>query len=47
LGWYPKVDLAEGFAATLKASRQDRGGPGMARAYALFSMLALLAGDPT
>src|SRR5688572_13271893 len=47
LGWRPKVDLAEGFAATLKASRQDRGGPGMARAYALFSMLALLAGDPT
>lgn len=45
LGWKPKVDLAEGFAATLRASRQDDGGPGIARAYVVVSMLALLAGD--
>lgn len=45
LGWRPKVDLAEGFAATLQASRQDDDGPGVARAYVLLSVLTLLAGD--
>jgi nucleoside-diphosphate-sugar epimerase len=45
LGWQPKVDLPEGFAATLRASRQHDGGTNLARAYALFSLLALLASD--
>lgn len=39
LGWKPKVDLAEGAAATLSASRQEEGHAGFAQAY----MLALLA----
>lgn len=45
LGWQPKVDLAEGFAATLRASRHDEGG-GLAGAFMLFSVLSLLAADP-
>jgi len=45
LEWQPKVDLAEGFAATLRASRQGDGDPGMARAYVLVSLLALLVSD--
>jgi dihydroflavonol-4-reductase len=47
LGWRPKVDLAEGFAATLEASRRNQQRPGIARAYVFVSMLALLAADPT
>jgi nucleoside-diphosphate-sugar epimerase len=47
LGWRPKVDLAEGFAATLEASRRNQQGPGIARAYVFVSMLTLLAADPT
>lgn len=47
LGWHPKVDLAEGFAATLQASRQGGRGSGLAQAYVLFSLLTLLAADPT
>jgi nucleoside-diphosphate-sugar epimerase len=46
LGWRPKVDLAEGFAATLEASRQMGPGSSLARAYAIFSLLTLLAADP-
>jgi dihydroflavonol-4-reductase len=46
LGWRPKVDLAEGFAATLKASRQGPSGSRLARAYAFFSLLTLFAADP-
>lgn len=46
LGWRPKVDLAEGFAATLRASRQDREDAGLARAYVLFSVITWLAADP-
>lgn len=45
LGWQPKVDLAEGFAATLRASRQGNGDPSLARAYVLISLLTLLVGD--
>jgi nucleoside-diphosphate-sugar epimerase len=47
LGWRPKVDLAEGFAATLAASRQNQEGPGLARAYVVFSLLSLLGWDPS
>lgn len=46
LGWRPKVDLAEGFAATLKASRQVGSGSNLAHAYVFFSLLTLLAADP-
>jgi nucleoside-diphosphate-sugar epimerase len=45
LGWRPKVDLAEGFAATLEASRPP--GSSLAQAYVFFSLLTLLAADPT
>lgn len=47
LGWRPKVDLAEGFAATLKASRRNPPGPGIAGAYVFLSVLTLLTGDPS
>jgi dihydroflavonol-4-reductase len=47
LGWQPKVDLAEGFAATLRASRQDDGGANLARAYVLLSVLTWLVADPS
>lgn len=30
LGWQPKIDLAEGFAATLRASRQENSGAALA-----------------
>jgi nucleoside-diphosphate-sugar epimerase len=46
LGWQPKVDLAEGFAATLRASRQENNGEAMAQAY-LIVLVALLVGDPS
>lgn len=45
LGWQPKVDLAEGFAATLTALRQDNGGVPMVQASVVFSLLALFASD--
>ena len=45
LGWQPKVDLAEGFAATLRASRQEGNGTGLAQAYMVASLLALFGGD--
>lgn len=41
LGWQPKVELAEGFAATLRASRQERSGATVAQAYVLISLLSL------
>lgn len=47
LGWQPKVDLAEGFAATLRASRQESHGAVIAHAYVVISLLALLTGDPS
>jgi nucleoside-diphosphate-sugar epimerase len=46
LGWQPKVDLAEGFAATLRASRQQDDGASLAQAYFFISLLAWLALDP-
>lgn len=45
LGWQPKVDLAEGFAATLGALRQKRPTATLAQAYVAVSLIALLAGD--
>jgi hypothetical protein len=47
LGWQPKVDLAEGFAATLRASRQEGGEAAIAHAYVIVSLLTLLAVDPS
>lgn len=47
LGWQPKVDLAEGFAATLRASRQESHGAAITHAYVVISLLTLLAGDPS
>lgn len=46
LGWQPKVDLAEGFAATLRASRQATGET-LLQAYLLISFLTLLVADPS
>jgi len=46
LGWRPKVDLLEGCAATLEASRQRQDGRSLARAYVFFSVLTWLAADP-
>lgn len=47
LGWQPKVDLAEGFAATLSALRQDTGNVAVtvAQALAVLSLVSLLATD--
>lgn len=46
LGWQPKVDLAEGFAATLRALRQEKSTvASVAQAYAVVSLLALVASD--
>lgn len=47
LGWRPKVDLAEGFTATLRASRPDSSGATLAHAYVLLSLITLLASDPS
>jgi nucleoside-diphosphate-sugar epimerase len=46
LGWQPKVDLAEGFAATLSASRQQKSGVALTQAYLVISLLATLVPDP-
>lgn len=46
LGWQPKVDLAEGFAATLNASRQEKNGAALAQAYLVVSLIATLVPDP-
>lgn len=45
LGWQPKVDLAEGFAATLRALRSEKSDPSLAQASVLLSLIALLATD--
>ncbi len=47
LGWQPKVDLAEGFAATLNALRQERTSAPVrvAQALAFFTLISLLATD--
>lgn len=46
LGWQPKVDLAEGFAATLRAARQDESAASLAQASSVVvSLIALLAND--
>lgn len=47
LGWQPKVDLAEGFAATLRASRQVTRAETLTQAYLLLSLLSLLVADPS
>lgn len=47
LGWQPKVDLAEGFAATLRALRQARRIEILTQAYLLISFLSLLIVDPS
>lgn len=45
LGWQPKVDLAEGFAATLRALRQDESVAPLAQASVVISLIALIASD--
>ncbi|WP_129642536.1 NAD-dependent epimerase/dehydratase family protein [Peristeroidobacter agariperforans] len=48
LGWQPKVDLAEGFAATLSALRQERASAtvsAVAQAFALFTLITMFATD--
>ncbi|WP_157995251.1 NAD-dependent epimerase/dehydratase family protein [Peristeroidobacter soli] len=47
LGWQPKVDLAEGFAATLSSLRQERPGAAVtvAQAIAFLTLISLLAFD--
>lgn len=45
LGWQPKVDLAEGFAATLRALRQEKTAAPLAQASVVVSLIALLASD--
>lgn len=47
LGWQPKVDLAEGFAATLRASGQAEGGATLAQACLVASLLTMLVADPS
>jgi nucleoside-diphosphate-sugar epimerase len=47
LGWQPKVDLPEGFAATLSALRQEKSVPvSVVQAWALVSLIAMFATDP-
>jgi nucleoside-diphosphate-sugar epimerase len=47
LGWQPKVDLPEGFAATLSALRHERTGAAVtvAQALAFFSLMSMFAMD--
>jgi nucleoside-diphosphate-sugar epimerase len=47
LGWQPKVDLAEGFAATLSSLRQEQPGAAVtvAQAIAFLTLISLLAFD--
>lgn len=45
LGWQPKVDLAEGFAATLGALRQERNPATLAQACVAVSVIALFSSD--
>jgi nucleoside-diphosphate-sugar epimerase len=45
LGWKPKVDLAEGVAATLQALPQQQGAPVLVRTSLLLSLLTLFAYD--
>lgn len=46
LGWQPKVDLAEGFDATLRALRQEKTAvTPLVQASVVLSVLALLASD--
>lgn len=47
LGWHPKVDLAEGFAATLRSLRQEKSAAvSVVQAWALISLITLFATDP-
>lgn len=46
LGWRPKVDLAEGFAETLRALRQESGAATLAQTCMVLSLIGLLATDP-
>ena len=49
LGWQPKVDLAEGFAATLSALRRERGSATfttVAQTIAFLTLITILATDP-
>jgi nucleoside-diphosphate-sugar epimerase len=47
LGWQPKVDLAEGFAATLRALRQENSSAvSLAQTYLVLSLM-MLAFDPS
>jgi nucleoside-diphosphate-sugar epimerase len=47
LGWQPKVDLAEGFAATLSALRQERGSAAVtvAQAFAFLTLITMFGTD--
>lgn len=45
LGWQPKVDLAEGFAATLGALRQETSPTTLAQACVAVSLIALFSND--
>jgi nucleoside-diphosphate-sugar epimerase len=45
LGWQPKVDLAEGFAATLRELRQEKTAAPLAQAAVVVSLIALFAND--
>lgn len=47
LGWQPKVDLAEGFAATLRSLRQEKTPASLVQACLVgVSLLAMFATDP-
>lgn len=46
LGWQPKVDLAEGSAATLRALRQEKSAIPLAQATMLATLAVLLSPDP-
>ncbi|MDY6946500.1 MAG: NAD(P)-dependent oxidoreductase [Pseudomonadota bacterium] len=45
LGWQPKVDLAEGFAATLRELRQEKSHPALAQASVVLSLITLFSTD--
>jgi nucleoside-diphosphate-sugar epimerase len=45
LGWQPKVDLAEGCAATLQALREEKNAPSLVQASIVLSLAVLLANE--
>lgn len=45
LGWQPQVDLAEGFAATLQALREESSAPSLVQASVVLSLAVLFANE--